>query len=336
MKLKAKSMIWASIIIVVALLAGFWWVFWEKSPKADKIESIPIAMALDDEYTYPTIVAITSVMENKNPETKYDFYIMHPSEFREENKEKLRSLSSKYEGCAINLIDMADKYVSANQSGFITTPAYYRLALSDTLPDIDKIIWLDSDTLTFTDLTGMYNINMRSRYYDGFLDYPGQDEFAPMNDHYICSGVMLVNLKSLRNDGVTAKFDKFIERNNDKLAKHDQTIINAICGVKNGVLPAKYGIFNSFRTTEAAKAYHDILNAKNKYSREELAEAFEHPAVLHVTYKPWKSSEEYAGDKWWSYAEKTNFYDEIRQKYSMAFEKQDDEESEIELGEVEE
>lgn len=334
MKINSKGIIWTSILVVIALLASCWWIFWEKSGDTNKAESIPVAMALDDEYTYPTIVSITSIMENKKPETKYDFYIMHPSELQEENKEKLKSLSTKYEGCNINLIDMADKYVAANQSGYITTPAYYRLALSDVLPDVDKVIWLDGDTLTFTDLTEMYNINMRSRYYDGFLDYLGQDAFSSMNDHYICSGVMLVNLKSLRNDGVTAKFDKFIERNNEKLVKHDQTVINAVCGVKNGILPAKYGIFNSFQTTEQAKDYNFMINAKNKYSREELGEAFEHPAVLHVTYKPWKSSTEYGADKWWDYAKMTDFYDEIMEKYGSAFE-QPDEESEIELGEIE-
>lgn len=340
MKSNNRSIVWTSILIVTALLAGFWWFFWEKSSDANNTGSIPIAMALDDGYTYPTIVAITSIMENKNPETKYDFYIMHPSEFQEENKEKLKSLASKYEGCAINLIDMQGRYVSANLSEYITTPAYYRLALSEVLPDIDKIIWLDGDTITFTDLTEMYNINMRSRYYDGFLDYPGQDDFSSLNNHYICSGVMLVNLKSLRNDGIAAKFDRFIEKNNDKLAKHDQTTINAVCGVKNGILPAKYGIFNSFQTTEVAKDYNSILNAKNKYSREELGEAFEHPAVLHVTYKPWKSVMEYAADKWWNYAEKTDYYNEILEKYSSAFEEKIDEEdekveeSETELGEI--
>ncbi|MDO4199338.1 MAG: glycosyltransferase family 8 protein [Clostridia bacterium] len=319
MKSMSKKAIWASILVVVALLAGFWWMFWEKNTKTDKISSIPIAMALDDEYTYPTIVAITSVMENKNPETKYDFYIMHPSDLQEDNKEKLKSLAAKYEGCTINLIDMEGRYVAANQSGYITTPAYYRLALSDVLPGIDKVIWLDGDTITFTDLSEMYDINMRSRYYDGFLDYPDQDHFSPMNDHYICSGVMLVNLKSLRNDGISAKFDKFIEKNNEKLAKHDQTVINAVCGVKNGVLPAKYGIFNSFETSEMAMGYHDIIHAKNKYSKEELKEAFENPVILHVVYKPWKSVLEYGADKWWSYAEKTDFYGEISQKYAAAF-----------------
>ena len=34
----------------------------------------------------------------------------------------------------------------------MTIVAYYRLSLSDLLPNIDKIIYLDGDTLTFDNL----------------------------------------------------------------------------------------------------------------------------------------------------------------------------------------
>ena len=56
-------------------------------------------MSLDDAYTYPTIVSITSIMINSNPNTKYIFYIMHPSEFKIENKNKLKILKK-------NIIDV--------------------------------------------------------------------------------------------------------------------------------------------------------------------------------------------------------------------------------------
>ena len=84
--------------------------------------SIPIAMALDDGYTYPTIVAITSAMKNANKNTHYDFYIMHPSEFSSENKDKILSLQKKYKQCSIKLIDMGKEYSNANDVGHITTP----------------------------------------------------------------------------------------------------------------------------------------------------------------------------------------------------------------------
>ena len=301
--------------VVVAGLAGW---AWYKKSEDNREYNIPIAMALDDGYTYPTIVAITSIMENAKSGTNYDFYIMHPGEFSDENKDKLTSLQGKYDKCKINLIDMADKYRNANDKGAITTPTYYRLSLSELIPDRDKIIWLDGDTITYTDLREMYKIDMSGYYYKGFLDFPGQDEFAADNDHYICAGVMLINLKELRENDMVNKFAKFIEENNDKLSKHDQTTINALCKDKNGILPAKYGIF-CFDNAEHAANYSDILNSEKKYTKRELVNAFNNPGVLHCTTKPWKTLKVYGADKWWEYAKKTDYYNEIKEKYGSIF-----------------
>ena len=138
----------------------------------DEIDNaIPIAMAADDNYTYPTLVAITSLMENSKKDTHYDIYIMTPGEFAEENSQKLLNLQEKYDNrCKINLIDMKDCYKDANDKGHITTPAYYRLSLSSLLPDLNKIIWLDGDTLTFEGLTDMFGLDMNGLYYGSFLD----------------------------------------------------------------------------------------------------------------------------------------------------------------------
>ena len=51
----------------------------------------------------------------------------------------------------------------------MTTVAYYRLCLSDLFPNIDKMIYLDGDTLTFDNLKKMYDIDMKGFYYKGFL-----------------------------------------------------------------------------------------------------------------------------------------------------------------------
>ena len=72
---------------------------------AQDIENVgvPVAMAMDDNYLYPTIVAITSAMYNADAGTQYSFYIMHPPEFKEENKEKIRNLEKKYPTCHIDM-----------------------------------------------------------------------------------------------------------------------------------------------------------------------------------------------------------------------------------------
>ena len=43
----------------------------------------------------------------------------------------------------------------------MTLTLYYRLSLSELLPNIDKMIYLDGDTLTFDDLKEMYDIDGR-------------------------------------------------------------------------------------------------------------------------------------------------------------------------------
>ena len=308
-------LVWVSLVLCgISFLIFHVFRVYEK--RSESKEGIPIAMALDDGYTYPTMVAMASILENAAKGTKYDFYIMHPGEFNDENKVKIKNLGRKYRNkCSISFINMEDKYKNANDKGHITTPTYYRLSLSELLPDLDKIIWLDGDTITYTDLKEMYDIDMEGYYYKGVLDenVSAVDSFTTENDHCICAGVMLINLKELRKDNMVEKFADFIEKNNDRLIQHDQTTINAVCYKKVGILPLKYGIFNY--SLEDLKSTVKIFRCENKYTEKEVEEAYENTCVLHCVCKPWKNANVRGSKSWWDYAKKTNYYNEIREKY---------------------
>lgn len=272
-----------------------------------KDNKIYIAMSLDNNYIYPTIVSITSIMENSSKENKYIFYIMHPDDFSEINKKKLKSIEKKYNYiCIINFLNMGNKYQGLNlkkdtPTDILTTPAYYRLSLSDLLPKVDKIIWLDGDTLTLIDLKEMFDLNMENYYYKGYRVWSRQciDKFV---DNYICSGVLLINLKELRENNITRKFNELIQNHKDELQYHDETVINYICGEKNGILPPKYGTLIRYKLEEGI------------YLEKEKLEALKYPGVLHLMDKPWKDNKAlklYGSCKWWEYAKKSDFYDEI-------------------------
>ncbi|MBQ6143400.1 MAG: glycosyltransferase family 8 protein [Clostridia bacterium] len=326
-KLKKANVIYIVISVIILLGAGVF--FYNKykrnasyeQPVAQNLvnKGLPIAMALDDNYVYPTIVAITSAMENKNAVNEYTFYLMHPSEFKDENKEKVKSLEKKYDKCHIHFINMGEQFKNANDKGHITTPAYYRLALSDLLVNLDKMIWLDGDTLILQDLTQMYDIDMEGLYYRGYLDdnVYGAAAFGVETDHYICSGVMLINLKELRKDNMVKRFNDFIKQNNSKLVQHDQTVINVVCADKIGILPPKFGMFNISATKERCIEYSDILIAKDKYTHEDMLNALNNLCVLHCVTKPWKEPDVNLVDLWWYYARKTDFYYEIKEAYPI-------------------
>ena len=283
---------------------------------------IPIAMSLDDWYTYPTIVSITSIIENSYRRTKFDFYIMHPLEFKEENKKKLKSLEKKYKKCSINLINMRNKFKTAKLTGYITTPAYYRLALSSLLPNIEKIIYLDGDIISFIDLKEMYDFDMEGFYYKGFLDTL-QDSFNPDNEIYICSGVLLINLEEIRKDDIENTIYKFMKDNKERLLQepyHDQPIINAVCYRKIGILPPEFGVFN-FQNLSLLYYATSNYRYKFKYTKEQLKHAYYNPKILHYNkIKPWKRTINNTHLKiWWDYAKKSGFYDEMNQKYTAYY-----------------
>ena len=284
-----------------------------RSKKA--VKEISIAMAFDENYVYPTLISMTSIMENSNPNINYDFYLMHTPNLSKKGKNVFKSFQKRYnKNCKVNLIDMKDAYKSARTNCRIPTPAYYRLMLSELLPNKDKIIWMDSDTLIFDDLSEMYSIDVEGYYYRGLLDYDWTPDlfknFGIIDDHYICDGVMLANLKELRKDNMVKKFGDFISKNNNKLTQHDQTVINAMCLEKIGILPAKFGIFPSCSSGK----YFKCLKSPEKYTQREIKNAVSYPSVLHCVNKYWKRINKHT-HLWWKYAKKTDCFKEIKEKY---------------------
>ena len=274
---------------------------------------IPIVMGLNGKNLYSTIIAITSIIKTSNPTTKYDFYIIYPNNYNIKNLKKLRSLEKKYKNkCSIKTIEFLLSKINSEIYIF----SYYRLSLSNLLPYINKIIWLDDDTITYKDLNEMYNIDMENFYYKGLLDNPRHlDHITKDNDHYICIGVLLINLKKLREDNIEIKYNRFIQKYYNRLKQHDQTIINSVGFNKIGSLPPKYGIFN---------INHKILflkftlggRSKERYTWLQLKRAYEKPTVLHCVKKVWKSLKYYGAKIWWKFAKDSDFFYEICKKYS--------------------
>ena len=281
----------------------------------DVNENISISYALDDGFVYPTIVSITSIMENVNSKNIYNFYIMHPGEFTLESKNKLKSFENKYENCYIYFIDMKDQYKKLSvrrkwSTVVLSTPTYYRLSLQDLLPNIDKIIYIDGDVIALNDIKIMYDIDMEGYYFKGYRVWSRKvlDKYI---DNYLCAGVLLINLKELRKNNIGKKFSEFITENSTNLTYHDETIINYVCTEKNGILNPKFGFIVRYKREEGI------------YSKEEKKEALKDPVLIHLMDKPWedyKALNLYGTASWWKYAKKTSFYKEIIKKYPIIIE----------------
>ena len=188
--------------------------------------NIPIAFSLNNKYVYPLIVSLTSILYNSSPNTFYIFYLLLSPDLQDYKLNKILRLREKYPNCRMNLIHMGNKYKKYKISYYYSAAVYYRLDLSNLITDVDKLIYLDVDTIAHKDLTEFYNIEMGKNYYMGF---PGVDlavtEFNGTRN-FINSGVILINLKKLREVNAPILFQEYYNKYGTK--KVDEYLINAV------------------------------------------------------------------------------------------------------------
>ena len=196
---------------------------------------------------------------------------------------------------------------------------------------LQKIIYLDADTLILKDLTEMYQAPFNNNYILGFLDVIpyGVDYLGVKSEKYINDGVVLINLEKIRED---KKYIDLIQLilNHTNLHNVDQTAVNYILYPNIGRLPPKFGIFN-FKDELDIDKY--AKNLRQKINATEYKEALNDPGIIHLVLcspKCWRFPTYYAQEHsmcrgpedclcikyhnlWHNYANKTAFYDEIIQ-----------------------
>ena len=91
----------------------------------------------------------------------------------------------------------------------MSVATFYRAIIGELIKDIDKIIYLDGDTLTYGDLTEMYNLDMTDLYFRGIREYRPNMKYTNVT-RYICAGVMLMNLNLIRKNKVFEKLKNII------------------------------------------------------------------------------------------------------------------------------
>ena len=233
-----------------------------------------ITFSADNKYAQFLGVTLCSIFENKRGSYNINIYVLDGG-IEKENKEKLKSLVSKYsENIHFIKIDNSffkDFYIS----GHITHATYYRILIPKLLQDLDKILYLDCDIIVLKDIFELYNINIDNYLFaavnEGVLDR--QKELRmPENEPYFNAGVMLMNLKRWREENISEKIIQFIKDNPKKLKNWDQDALNATMYGKWLNLNIKFN-------------YTKLLREKNKLQQKEIKD---NVSVIHYTnLKPW-------------------------------------------------
>lgn len=288
---------------------------------------ILISMALDNGGIYPTLVSMTSALENNDKKNNIlVYYILLSHDFNVSKIEIFESLKSKYE-LKINYYIIPNIFESGRQWGNTYT-VYYKLLLPLMFPEFERIIFLDGDTLIFKDILEMYSLPFNNNY---VLGYPFHspwlvDHLGIYSIYYINGGILMLNIKEIRRANADIKLLEYTMNNFDKVKFLEQDTINYIFFNKIGLLPLKYGVYLFGDFNEFKKEY--LYKFRFKLNLTEMKEAINDPSIVHLCCcnpKVWHKNSKHENHFqhicvkyqriFYYYAKKTNYFSEIYHKY---------------------
>ena len=166
-----------------------------------KINYIPIANCPNNFYSFLTYTSMISILSTKEYYTYILFFIVIPKDFSKENVQMLESLYEQFDYFNITFIKMDNRYEKAFINRYITENSYYRMPLGELLPNINKLIYLDSDTICLKDLSNLYNLNFKGKIFIArIINYKNGNLNFTVN-----AGVLLLNLIGMRRMKVEKK-----------------------------------------------------------------------------------------------------------------------------------
>lgn len=282
------------------------------------MDTIPVVLAADNNYRYPLMVTLLSLLMNAKKNTKYQFIILVSDQFDMESMELINKLLKQYDMPEAVFYNMQDNYQNIEmQIKHISYATFYRLQLPELLKEVEKCIYLDVDVVVKKDLKEFFDTELGDNYIAGVKAagyyYPEEKKTATINlleidklDQYINAGVLLINLKKMREDKLAETFEKLLEKN---FPSQDQDILNAACYGHIKVLPPKYNAMTKYNV--GIKDEYDRIECLHIcYTREEWNEACETPVIIHYAdrWKPWQDLRGIFVQEWWKYIKVLNQY----------------------------
>ena len=267
---------------------------------------IPIFFTIDDSYAPFLAVALNSAIKNSDPQRNYKAIVLY-QDLGADNISRLQSLQTenfKIELMPIraNMEALDDRMSNRLRCDYFTLTIYFRLFIPSMFPQYDKGIYIDSDVVLTDDIAKLFDIDIGENYIGACNDLSIAD-IPPLVAYtekavgvnakeYINSGVLLMNLKKMRDDDLEGHFLSLLNKYHFDSIAPDQDYLNAMCNGKIYYLEEKWDTMpNDAKPmlTETSLIHYNLFS------------------------KPWCYDGIQYEEQFWNYAQDCGFIDEIRE-----------------------
>ena len=236
---------------------------------------IHICMALDNKVVYSTLVSMVSALENNNNKKNYlIYYLLLSYDFNRTSIIKFEKLKIKYK-FQINYY-FIPKIFGGLKGWRKTKSVYYKLIFPLIHPELNRVLYLDGDTLIFKDLYELFNLPFNDNYILGVPspvhDFP--KKFSKKSIVFINDGVTLFNINKIIKDKIIFDFLNFIIKNSNSFRLLEQDAMLYYFSPNIGYLPYEYGMFIIDYNT------YNKLNFLTK--KKKIRNAINNPSIVHL------------------------------------------------------
>lgn len=271
--------------------------------------NIDIAFCFDENMVYAACAAIGSLLDFKNESDHYRVHCVCNEKAMEQKKLLSEIVRKRDDGSRIFFYDAGKDFHGSYEVRGISTSTYLRLTLHRVLEHLDKVIYSDVDVLFQGSLAEMWNTELGENMLGGvkgannfsnawkfYHQTNYYDEVKNLRGNYINAGVLLMNLRKIRETDPDELWRKMSRK---QYHYQDQDILNITCGDKIIYLPLFDNVAAHLEKKDfMTYAYESI------YSEEECRSAWKYPLVIHYTgEKPWKNRGVHRGKAWWGYVD---------------------------------
>jgi lipopolysaccharide biosynthesis glycosyltransferase len=238
----------------------------------------------------PLAVSLRSVLERWGLHKPLDVYVL---EAGVSELDKAKVAASLPENAVSNLhwITVSPQDVGGLGVGLHFSSAnYFRLLLPKLLPQLDRVLYLDADTVARADLSALFELFDDKHPLQACRDYCGTianplihlPNFAAFglsaDTPYFNSGVLLMNLRLWREEMISEKIMALGRKSPETTFFADQTAINIILKDRIGVLDPEWN---------AQTIHPKVLDGT--WEVPFVPQDLENARIVHYTseFKPW-------------------------------------------------
>lgn len=247
-----------------------------------KTNPIHLAICFDENYVTPFYVLLTSIFKNNRANDLVIHSIATGVTVDQKNEiaEYVHSNDAEiffYEIQPENL-----KGLVIPENSWFSIAAYYRLFFPSLVAKgIQKLLYIDADTVVIKDLSELYNLEIGSKPIGAAREILGANRPEIGNydrENYFNSGVMLMNVEEWKKQKVTEKALQFVYDFPEAVKCVDQDALNAVMIDNWFVIDRKYNVmYQDIPRTLAKKNFNFFLREK---------------VIIHFSmgkHKPWCS-----------------------------------------------